>query len=179
MSDNILTGDDLENLLLSWKKKYGTEHMNKQGNPYLKIEKGDMRTAMNALVNTFIMKGYDHADLKSSLLSQQIQVTLTPHKYDGKLKEWRMMIAQQWKNALNEYFPEVIAEATEPTEIEKPKVFIKDQDVPSSAGVIVRQDGTTYKERPKLDMGTIKDLKSVYVLKENDPLAFLKKGKDE
>jgi hypothetical protein len=184
MSDNILTGDDLENLLLSWKKKYGTEHLNKQGNPYLKIEKGDMRTAMNALVNTFILKGYSHADLKSNLLSQQIQVALTPHKYDGKLKEWRMVIAQQWKNALNEYFPEEIAEATEPS-IDKAEVFLKDPEpkvkigVPNAAGVIYREDGTTDKVRPQLDRSTIKGLKSVYTIKENDPLAFLKKGKDE
>lgn len=185
MPDNILTGDDLENLLLSWKKKYGTEHTyGRSDNTYIKIDKRDMRTAMNALVNTFIMKGYTHEDLKSNLLSTQIQIALTPHKYDGKLKEWRMMIGKQWKNALNEYFPEEIAEATEPT-VDKAKVHLKDPDttraigVPNAAGVIYREDGTTDKIRPQLDRSTIKGLKSVYTIKENDPLAFLKKGKDE
>jgi hypothetical protein len=168
MSDNTLTGDDLENLLLSWKKKYGNEHLNKVGNPYLKIEKGDMRTAMNALVNTFILRGYDHEDLKSNLLSQQIQIALTPHKYDGKLKEWRLMIAQQWKNALNEYFPAPIEEAVIHDPLDKPVV------------VIPGESSSVFVSRPKIDKSQLKGLViPEYTIIENDPLAFLKKGENE
>jgi len=166
MSDKILSGDDLENLLLSWKKKYGTEHTNKQGNPYYKIT--DMRTAMNALVNTFISKGYDKQDFKSILLSTQIQRALTPFKYDGKLKEWRLMIDQQWKNAINEYFPEAIEEATTPIEPEKPTVMLE----PTHSSVFI--------SRPKIDKAQLKGLVvPEYTIIENDPLAFLKKGENE
>lgn len=180
MSDKILSGTDLENLLLSWKKKYGQEHTNRMGNPYYKI--ADMRTALNALVNTFISIGYDYEDLQSVLLSTQIQRSVTPHKYEGKLAEWRIIIDKQWKSAINDFFPDTrLQEAKEPTQVEKPVVFLEKKDDPvTDSGVIVRKDGTTYKERPSIDKSQLKGIvMPEYTLVENDPLAFLKKGKDE
>ena len=171
MSDNVLTGDDLYNLLLSWQKKYGVEHTNKQGNPYHKIS--DMRTAMNALVNTFISRGYDEKDIKSNLLSAQIVRVLTPYKYDGKLKEWQLMLGKQWKYAINEYYPEVIEEATQPEEIAKPTVKLDP---------IGKVDNTksVFVSRPKIDKSQLKGLViPEYTIIENDPLAFLKKDKNE
>ena len=168
MSDNQLVGEDLDNLLLSWQKKFGEEHTNKQGNPYYKIS--DMRTAMNALVNTFISKGYDYQDLKSRLLSDRIERSLTPHKYDGKLTEWRIQLGKLWKRAINEYFPEDIAEATKPAEAPKPTVKLSPLE--NSQSVFV--------SRPEIDKSKLRGLViPEYTIIDNDPLAFLKKGKNE
>jgi hypothetical protein len=166
MSDKVLSGEDLEDLLLTWQKTYGTEHTNKVGNVYYKIK--DMRTALNALVNTLISIGYSHEDLKSSLLSKQIQTAVTPHKYEGKLTEWRLMIAKQWKSAVNDFFPfEGIKEAKELEVADKPTVVIKK---PTEQVVFI--------ERPLIDKSKIKGLVlPEYIEDDFDPLEFLKKGK--
>lgn len=168
----MLNGSELENLLLSWQKKYGEEHLNKQGNVYYKIS--DMRTALNALVNTFISIGYDYEDFQSSLLSSQIQRSVTPYKYGGKLAEWRLMIDKQWKNAINDYFPDTrLQEAIKPKEIGKPTVILEKT-------IEKIEEKVLYVERPLIDKSKIKGLViPEYTIVENDPLAFLKKGKNE
>ena len=166
MSDNQLSGDDLKNLLLSWLKKFGEEKLNSAGNPYLKIT--DMRTALNALAATFISKGYDYEDLKSSLLSSQIQRACTPYKYKGKLAEWRIMIDEQWRTTINDFFPETIAEAVIHEGIAKPTVALP--------GV----SNSVFVSRPAIDKSQLKGLIiPEYTIVENDPLAFLKKGENE
>lgn len=168
MSDKILSNDELENLLLTWKKTYGVEHTNKGGNIYYKI--ADMNTALNALVNTFISIGYDEKDIRSALLSQQIQRAVTPHKYEGKLTEWRLMIEKRWKSAINDFFPYVgLQEAKQPEEIVKPTIIVQKQP-----------EQVVFIERPLIDKTKIKGLvMPVYTEVNNDPLAFFKKGQEK
>lgn len=181
MSDKTLSGDELDNLLLTWERKYGEERTNSVGNIYYKID--DLRTALNALVNTLIHIGYDQSDFNSVFLSDKIQRKVTPHKYQGKLIEWRIQVNKQWKQAINEYFPDTrLQEATTPKQVERPTVKLEKppQDEPRKEEIRKDKESTERSplfDRPMIDKSKIKGLvMPEYVIVENDPLEFLKKG---
>jgi hypothetical protein len=169
MSDKAIFGAELDNLLLSWQKKYGTEKTNKARNIYYDIK--DMRTALNALVNTFISIGYDQADLQSILLSDKIQRTVTPHRYDGKLAEWRLMIDKQWKSTINDFFPDTrLQEAKILDSVAKPTVVLEEIKQALSK--------ESPKERPSIDKDLLKNvIMPEYIESPFDPDLFLKEGK--
>lgn len=180
MSDNVLNDDELENLLLSWKKKFGEEYTNRAGNIYYKI--GDMRTALNALVNTLLTIGYDQQDLRSILLSRQIQISLTPHEYDNnKLRKWRDVLDKQWKSTLNDFFPDTrIQEAKVPEPIKKPEVFLEPP----------KEDPTPTKKQPRqlkkepitkpMDINGTKGFGKVMdIMTDENILAGIEEGDDE
>lgn len=119
-----LTNEELNDLLDKWQRAHGNEKTNRQRMPYFEIK--DYVTAMNSLVLTFIGIGYTEKQIRSEKLSIDIQRFCTPHKYDGKLKEWRIQIERHWMHAVRERFPSrfSIAEA-QAVENEKVKVHLE------------------------------------------------------